>query len=238
MFNWKVKFTIKIGSGSLQSQIKSDIDIDNPSDQEIFSSPSYKGDRDWTRQYLVRLKADEIVTKICNRYAVKSESATSYEIDSLDFMEDDVKIYSVVYGDPVTIYVHLSPIMSEADFLSFEQEVSTNVNDIFDRYCYVYNKSLNSEDIFEKYKLLFCIAESEIDADKKKKENKYIELRAIRNMLSHPRIDDTSLFKTIEKLFGPGVRSIDLSNPDHKSVVQDHLPSLMRIAKSIIDGLK
>jgi hypothetical protein len=76
MFNWKAKYTITIGSAD-QRVHDIDIDIDDPIDQEILSSPFFKGDREKTRRYLVKRKADERITKLCNRVAVKTELPTT-----------------------------------------------------------------------------------------------------------------------------------------------------------------
>ncbi len=229
MFSWKAKYTITIGS---KDQREHDIDIDDPSDQEILSSPFYKGNRENTRRYLVRRKADERIIKFCNRLAVETESPTRYKLNSLDFMEDGVRKFSEREMS-IGVRSQIGDPISETDFLSLEQEVSTHVNDLLDSYSDLYNRYLKSSDIFEKYKLLYLIAGKEA--------YKNLKLRTIRNMLHHMELDahrHPDQCQKAEELFGTGVRSIQLSNPDHQRVVQDNLPKLRTIAKSIIDGLK
>ena len=229
MFSWKAKYTIKIGS---TDQREHDIDIADPFDQEILSSPFYRGDRESTRRYLAKRKAEEKITKFCNRLAVEIESPTSYILNSLDFMEDGVRKFS---QREISTQVggQIGALISEADFLSLEQEVSTHINDPLDAYSEIYNRYLKSTDIFERYKLLYLIANANASRD--------IALRVIRNMLHHTELNCTrhpDQCSKAEELFGPGVRSIDYSNPDHQRVVQDHLPQLRSIAKSIIDRLR
>jgi hypothetical protein len=229
MLSWKAKYTITIGS---VDQREHDIDIDDPTDQEISGSPFYKGDRENTRRYLAKRKADERIIKFCDRLAIETESPTCYKLNSLDFMEDGVRKFSQREAS-IGVGCQIGAPISEADFLSLEQEVSAHVNDLLDSYSELYNKYLKSADIFEKYKLLYLIANKEAYKD--------LALRTIRNMLHHTELDihrHPDQCRKAEELFGPGIRSIELSNPDHQKVVRDHLPQLRGIAKSIIDGLK
>jgi hypothetical protein len=147
-------------------------------------------------------------------------------------MEDGVRKFS---QREVSIGVggQIGAPICEADFLSLEKEVLIRSDNLLDSYADLYNRYIKSTDIFEKYKLLYLIANKEAYKD--------LTLRTIRNMLHHTELDcqrHPDQCREAEKLFGPGVRSIELSNPDHQRVVQDRLPSLRIIAKSIIDGLK
>lgn len=229
IFSWKARYTITIGSSDKREY---DVDIDDPSENEIIKSPFYKGNKENIRRYIVRRKADANVTKFCNRLAVETESPTSYFKNSLDFLENGVKKFSereISYGASVQIGASIS----EADFLSLEEKVSASSDELLDIYSELYNRFLKSRDVFEKYKLLYLIANNEAYKD--------LALRTIRNMLHHTELDcvhHLDQCRKADELFGSGVRSIQLSNPDHQRKVQEHLPDLRHIAKSIIDGLK
>lgn len=177
MFSWKARYAITIGSLDHREH---DIDMDDPTDQEILNSPFYKGDRENTRRYLVKRKADERITKFCNRLAVETESQTSYKLNSLDFMEDGVRKFS---QREVSIGVggQIGAPICEADFLSLEKEVLIRSDNLLDSYADLYNRYIKSTDIFEKYKLLYLIANKEAYKD--------LTLRTIRNMLHHTELD-------------------------------------------------
>ena len=93
--------------------------------------------------------------------------------------------------------------ISEADFLDLEKKVSTGTNNLPDIYADLYNRHLNSDDIFEKYKLLYLIAGGIA--------NKNISLRTIRNMLHHTELDphrSPDKCREADNLFGKGVRTL------------------------------
>jgi hypothetical protein len=122
--------------------------------------------------------------------------------------------------------------ISEAEFLSLERDVSIRSANLFDTYSDLYNRFLKSTDVFEKYKLLYLIASNEAYTD--------LALRTIRNMLHHVGLDcarHPDQCREAAELFGSGVISIQLSNPEHQRVIYAHLPKLRQIAKSILDGL-
>jgi hypothetical protein len=229
VFSWKARYTITIGTSDRREH---DITIDDPTETEIISSPFYKGDKENTRRYIVKRKADANVTRFCNHLAVETESPTSYSLNSLDFLENGERRFSqreVSIGASAQIG---API-SDADFLSLEREVSVRSDSLLDSYSDLYNRYLKSKDVFEKYKLLYLIANKDAHKD--------LALKTIRNMLHHTELNCSHYpdnCKKAEELFGPGTISIQLSNPDHQRKVQEHLPKLRQMAKSIIDGLK
>ena len=234
MFSWRVRYTINLGH---IGEREHDINIDDPSDNEILNSPLHKEDIEATKRNIVRLKADEIITKYCNRISVETDLGISYELKSQDYMEDGVRKYSIVEGIPVGMRGLIGPPLDDAYFSSLDQKISTYSDDL-DYYADLYNWALNSSDIFYKYILLYRIAENEINSDKDKEE--YLALRVIRNMLSHQGLEPKYKKQCIkaDELFGFGVRRIHLSNLGHQKVVQDNLPQLMRIARSVINQMQ
>lgn len=227
--SWKARYTVTIGSVDKREH---DINIEDPTDAEILSSPDYKGNRENTRRYIVRRKADEKMIRFCNRLAIETGSPTTYILNSLDFMENGERKFS---EREVTLGVgaQIGAPISQTEFLALEKEISTRSDDLLDSYADLYNRFLKSTDIFEKYILLYLIAD--------KKAKKDLALRTIRNMLSHVKLDpkiSPDKCNRADELFGKGVRTIDRGNPDHKKIVQDRLPELRKKAKEIIDELK
>jgi hypothetical protein len=228
--SWMARYTITIGTMDKRPY---EIDIDDPTEEKIVNSPFYKGDKENTRRYLVRREADVRISRFCDHLSVETNSPTRYELNSLDFMENGIKKFSqreISFG--VSAYIG-SPI-SQEEFLVLEKEISsqTKENELLDRYAMIYNKHLKSNDAFEKFKLLYIIASKDANND--------LELRTIRNMLHHEKLDESrkDKCKKADELFGNGVRSIDLSNSDHQKIVSKHLIRLKEIAKATIDRLK
>ncbi len=229
VFSWKARYTITIGTSDKRDH---DITVDDPNETEILSSPFYKGDKENTRRYLAKRKAEANISRFCNHLAVETGSPTSYSLNSLDFLENGERKFSQREVS-IGVSAQIGAPISEADFLSLENEVSVRSDSLLDSYADLYNRYLKSKDVFEKYKLLYLIASKEA--------NKDLALRTIRNMLHHPKLDCSrhpDQCRKAEELFGPGMISIQLSNPDHQRKIQEHLPKLRQIAKSIIDGLK
>jgi hypothetical protein len=134
-------------------------------------------------------------------------------------MEDGIRKDIILFVDGINYRMGF-PI-SETDLLSLEKEVFTHVDARLD----------SSSDVFNQYKLLYLI----VEADPKARND--LALRTIRNMLHHTELDciyHPDQCRKAEELFGSGVRGIDYSNPDHQRVVQDRLPQLGKIARSII----
>ncbi|MDD3708818.1 MAG: hypothetical protein PHH78_00670 [Methanothrix sp.] len=229
VFSWKARYTITIGSIDKREY---DIDIGDPSETEILDSPYFKGDKENTRLHIVRRKADANIIKFCNLLAIETEAPTRYVLNSIDFLRNGNREFSereISYS----VGSQVGTPISEADFLDLEKKVSTRTDNLLDIYADLYNRHLNSDNIFERYKLLYLIAGGVA--------NKNISLRTIRNMLHHTELDPSrspDKCREADKLFGNGVRTIILSNPDHQRVVQDHLPELRKIAQSIINGLR
>lgn len=228
VYSWRARYTITIGSSDKRAH---DIDIDDPTEAEILGSIFYKGNNENTRRYIARRNADERINRFVNKLAVETGSPTAFVLNSLDFMKNGERQFSereVSIGASAQIG---API-NEADFLSLEREVSTRSANLFDSYADLYNRFLKSTDIFEKYKLLYLIASNEAYKD--------LALRTIRNMLHHTELDcvrHPDQCRKADELFGSGIRSIQLSNPEHQKVVHAHLPKLRQTAKSILDGL-
>ena len=218
-----------IGSSDIREH---DIDIEDPTEAEILSSTHYRGNNENTRRYIARRNADERINRFCNKLAVETGSPTTFVLNSLDFMMNGERQFSEREAS-IGVSVQIGASISEADFLSLEREVSTRSANLFDSYADLYNRFLKSTDIFEKYKLLYLIASNEAYKD--------LSLRTIRNMLHHTELDcvrHPDQCRKADELFGSGVRSIQLSNPDHQKKVQENLPKLKQLAKSIIDRLK
>jgi hypothetical protein len=136
-------------------------------------------------------------------------------------MEDGIRKDIILFVDGINYRMGF-PI-SETDF--------THVDARLDSYLELYNMYLKSSDVFNQYKLLYLI----VEADPKARND--LALRTIRNMLHHTELDciyHPDQCRKAEELFGSGVRGIDYSNPDHQRVVQDRLPQLGKIARSII----
>lgn len=229
VFRWKARYTITIGTSDKRDH---DITVDDPNETEILSSPFYKGDKENTRRYLAKRKAEANISRFCDHLAVETGSPTSYSLNSLDFLENGERKFSQIEVS-IVVSAQIGAPISEADFLSLENEVSVRSNSLLDSYADLYNRHLKSKDVFEKYKLLYLIASKEA--------NKDLALRTIRNMLHHPKLDCSrhpDQCRKAEELFGPGMISIQLSNPDHQRKIQENLPKLRQMAKSIIDGLK
>lgn len=230
MSSWNAKYIITIGSRDQKEpdMRERDIDIDDPTDREISSSPFFNGDREKTRRNLVKRKADKKIARLCNHIAVKTELPTTYESKGFtEIREDGLRNY-ILFLESGEYRIGF-PI-SETDLLSLEREISIHVDDQLDSYSDIYNMYLKSNDVFNQYKLLYLIADPEAYKD--------IELRVIRNMLHHTElncIDHPDQCRKADELFGPGVKSIDYSNPDHQKVVRDNLPKLRKIAKSIME---
>lgn len=84
-FSWKARYTITIGSSEKRDQ---DINIDDPTEEEILSSPFYKGDRESTRRYIVRRRADAAIARLCERLENETGSSVRWILNGLDFLED------------------------------------------------------------------------------------------------------------------------------------------------------
>jgi hypothetical protein len=162
---------------------------------EVLSSPFYKGDRKNTRRYIVSCKADAFITRFCNRLAIETESPISFVLNGLDFLENGERKFFERYKS-IEMGAQIGAPISEAEFLALEKEVSTRYDDLLDSYSDLYNRYLKSKDVFEKYKLLYLIADKEAKTA--------LVLRTIRNMLHHIALDpkNTDQCKKAADLFG------------------------------------
>lgn len=225
MSTCKTKYRIIIGNGFLTGQLDKEIDIDNPSDQEVLNSPYYKGDMEHTRLYLVKCKADKIMDNFCKYMTFELDNVVNYEIDCIEFVEDGVRKY-MCYSTPVIMKTCVKISDNEIDLASIEKNVAYFDKPNSDLNLYI--KSITAN-VFERYKLLYLIASEQAKDD--------ITLRTIRNMLHHKELDcnqHPAQCKKAEQLFGPGVRSIDYTNPSHSQIIENHILRLKKMAKSIV----
>jgi hypothetical protein len=148
-FSWKARYSITIGSSE---QKEHDIDIDDPTNNEILTSPFFKGDTENTRRYIVRRKADAAITEYCKELTTKTKLPTSYTLNSLDFLENGRRKFSqrevsigikanIILARPICLLLasadlrgfikeNLSPVMQEngIEMLSIDDKLSSNLN--------------------------------------------------------------------------------------------------------------
>ncbi|MGV8127192.1 MAG: hypothetical protein ACP5PV_08295 [Methanothrix sp.] len=227
VMSWKANYTLL----NDKKEIPYCFDMADPTEDEIISWPKYTGNQEDTRRELVHFKADIMMKKICDFIAFKTKYIVNYNLEGISLLEDGKEIEKiprriVLYCDSGEYKIGIP--MSIDDCLDLAAKLTASEN-LFNLYN-VYINSERTNDIFQKYTLLYLIASVEANKDD--------ELRTIRNMLFHIELTKKSDFFTADNLFGKGVRSIDRNNPYHRRVIQNCLPKLRGLAESIIKDME